>query len=133
MARGYSVSKSASYQIQRERDNLGRFKKVVESTPYKILKEESSRILREMQLQVPYDSGDLYRSLRCEVTGQLTKPRLEASASSVHKGYDYAGIQHDTEWFNHPSGGKWHYVEDPFNSGVARIERRFEEEIKLDK
>lgn len=132
MARGYSINRDASYQIKRQIDALGKFLKVVETRPYQILQEESTRILREMQLQVPVDSGDLYRSLTCEVRGGKLTPKLTASASSIHNGYDYAGIQHDTSWYNHPNGGKWHYVSDPFNAGVERIECRFEEEIKLD-
>lgn len=133
MASGGSVNRDAEFKLKRERNKLSRFIKAVESKPYQILQEEAPRILREMQLQVPVDSGDLYRSLKCYVSGKPLTPTLTASASSIHNGYDYAEIQHENQSFNHPNGGKWHYVSDPFNAGVERIERRYEEEIGFDK
>lgn len=125
---GYSVGKSTLVQLRRERDKLGRFVSVVESAPYRIMVEESARILQEMQLQVPYDSGQLYDSLRCVVEGNKLTPQLIATASAKDNGYDYAGIQHDTPWFNHMVG-KWRYVADPFEAGVERINRRLREEL----
>lgn len=131
MASGSSVNRKAEYQLKRERDKLGRFVKMIQTRPYQILLEEAARMKAEMLQQVPYDSGDLFDSIKCEVSGTKTRPVLTASASSVHNDYDYAAIQHDTSWFHHRVG-KWHYISDPFNDGVERIERRFEEEIKLE-
>lgn len=131
MASGGSVGREAAYQLKRERDRLGRFVQMIKTRPYKILLEEAARMKAEMLQQVPYDSGDLFNSIKCEVSGKKTQPVLTASASSIHNGYDYAEIQHDTPWFEHRVG-KWHYISDPFEHGVERIERRFEEEIKLE-
>ena len=133
MPSGRAVSRQTEYQLKQERNRLGRFLKTVETRPYQILLEESARILAEMRLQVPVESGDLRDSLTCTVEGKALTPTLVATASSVHRGYDYAEVQHDTAWFNHPNGGKWRFVADPFESGVARIKRRFEEEITIDK
>lgn len=128
---GYSVGKSTLVQLQRERDKLGRFVAVIESRPYRIMVEESARILQEMQMQVPYDSGYLHDSLRCYVEGSKLTPKLIATASAKDNGYDYAGIQHDVPWFNHMVG-KWRYVADPFEAGVKRIDSRLRKELRYE-
>lgn len=131
MASGSAVLKETLYQLKRERDKLGKFIKTVQTKPYSILLEEASRMQAEMKLQTPVDSGDLRDSVKCDVIGRGLTPKLEASASSIHNGYNYAEIQHENPNFHHVVG-KWKYIEDPFNAGVERIERRFEEEIKFD-
>lgn len=49
------------------------------------------------------------------------------SAMTLTVGYwgeevPYARIQHETPWFNHPNGGKWKYLEEPFNTNLPRYQ-----------
>lgn len=133
-----AVKRSENFSIKRVRNNLGKFVRVVESKPYQILLEEAARIEAEAKFETPIGDGKRHRagqlrdSVRVEVIGKLN-PSLTASASAISEtGYDYAGIQHDTEWFNHPRGGKYHFIEDPFNRGVERISQRLREEVSYD-
>lgn len=133
-----AVTRQSGYSIKRVRDKLGKFVRAVETKPYQILLEEAARIEAEAKFETPigdgkrHKAGQLRDSVKVEVTGKFN-PRLTASASAFSEtGYDYANIQHDTEWYNHPRGGKYHFIEDPFNRGVERIEQRFIEEVKYD-
>lgn len=136
----YSSGRSVNYQneqvLRRERDALGRFVKTIESKSYEILLEESARLKREAYQQTPKDSGDLRNSIKVEArrgSTSKTKVVLDASASSVHRGYDYAGIQHDNPSFKHAPGTNYKFIEKPFYDALARIERRIEEELTIDR
>ena len=120
--------------LDRVKDNLGRLTRTVNEAPHHILLEEAPRIEAEAKLETPVDTGDLRNSVRAEVTRKArTRSSLTLSASSVHNGYDYAKIQHDNESYNHPRGGKAHYLRDPFVRGVERIESRMKSEVRYDK
>lgn len=127
------VTRDAEYAIQRIRDKLGRFVNVMESKPYQILLEEAARCKQEAKLQTPVLSGKLRDSINVEVTGKKLSPVVKASASAISEdGYDYSEIQHETTWFNHPNGGKDHFISDPFFEMVNRIDSRLKEEVKYD-
>ena len=119
--------------LKQARDKLGRFAKGVDERPLRILLEEAPRIEAEAKLETPVESGDLRRSVTVSVSQSGRKASLTASALSIHRGYDYSNIQHENETFNHPNGGKAHFIRDPFNRGVERIERRLREEVGYDK
>ena len=119
--------------LKQARDKLGRFARGVDARPLRILLEEASRIEAEAKLETPVESGDLRNSVAVSVSQRGRKASLTASASSIHRGYDYSNIQHENETFNHPNGGKAHFIRDPFNRGVERIERRLREEVGYDK
>lgn len=128
-----AVNRDAEYQLRRIRDKLGRFVKTVETKPYQILLEEAARCEQEAKLQTPVLSGKLRDSVRVQVTGKFLTPTVKASASALSdRGYDYANIQHETMWFNHPNGGKDHFISDPFFEMVNRIDQRLSEEVKYD-
>lgn len=126
-----SVNRSTQLKIKQLRDELGRFAKRVEDIPEQVMLEEAARIKEQAILEVPVESGDLRDSISVTVSGSKLRKTLVASASSVHRGYDYAGVQHDDETLNHPHGGKAKYIEDPFNAGVERIITRLEDDLKL--
>lgn len=119
--------------LKQARDKLGRFAKGVDEKSFRILLEEAPRIEAEAKLETPVESGDLRNSVTVSVSQSGRKASLTASASSIHRGYDYSNIQHENETFNHPNGGKAHFIRDPFNRGVERIERRLREEVGYDK
>ena len=119
--------------LKQARDKLGRFAKGVDEKSLRIFLEEAPRIEAEAKLETPVESGDLRNSVTVSVSQIKRKVNLVASASSIHRGYDYSNIQHENETFNHPNGGKAHFIRDPFNRGVERIERRLREEVGYDK
>ena len=119
--------------LKQARDKLGRFARGIDEKPLRILLEEAPRIEAEAKLETPVESGDLRRSVAVSVNQSGRKASLTASASSIHRGYDYSNIQHENDNFNHPNGGKAHFIRDPFERGVSRIERRLREEIRYDK
>lgn len=126
-----SVARETTFKIKQLRDELGRFAKRIEDVSGNVLLEEAARIKEQAILEVPVESGDLRDSISVTVSGSKLRKTLTASASSVHRGYDYAGVQHDDETLNHPNGGKAKYIEDPFNAGVSRIIARLEDDLKL--
>ena len=119
--------------LKQAKDKLGRFAKGVDEQSFRIFLEEAPRIEAEAKLETPVESGDLRNSVTVSVSQIKRKVNLVASASSIHRGYDYSNIQHENETFNHPNGGKAHFIRDPFNRGVERIERRLREEVGYDK
>ena len=119
--------------LKQARDKLGRFARGVDEKPLRILLEEAPRIEAEAKLETPVESGDLRNSVTVSVSQSGRKASLTASALSIHRGYDYSNIQHENETFNHPNGGKAHFIRDPFNRGVERIKRRIEQEVRYDK
>ena len=119
--------------LKQARDKLGRFAKGVDEQSFRIFLEEAPRIEAEAKLETPVESGDLRNSVTVSVSQIKRKVNLVASASSIHRGYDYSNIQHENETFNHHNGGKAHFIRDPFNRGVERIKHRLREEVGYDK
>lgn len=118
--------------IQDAKDQLTRFLKTLDTVPVKILEEEAAKIQKEAKEQTPYKTGKLEKSVRVKVSKNSRKPGLLAQASAKSpRGYNYAGIQHENTRFKHPVKGKAHYLRDPFEEGIKRIEKRLEKEVKL--
>ena len=112
---------------------LTRFLKTLEEVPTQILLEEAPRIEQTAKLRTPIRTGKLKESVRVSVSRDKRRPCLYAQASALNHGYDYAYIQHENDWYNHPNGGQAHFVESAFTEGVERIERRLREEVRYDK
>ena len=112
---------------------LTRFLKTLEEVPTQILLEEAPRIEQTAKLRTPIRTGKLKESVSVSVSRDKRRPGLYAQASARNHGYDYAYIQHENDWYNHPNGGQAHFVESAFTEGVERIERRLREEVKYDK
>lgn len=122
-----SYNKSLRLKLKQERDSKGRFIKAIDSEMYKIMLEEMRTAYDEAIEETPKDTGDLRRGVKFNIGGGgKTTPIIVATASSVHNGYDYAEIQHERTWYHHKIG-KDHYISDPFERMVARIEERFDE------
>ena len=131
MASGRAVHESELFKLKQARDELGRFVKRVDQRSYQVVLEEAARIRAEARMQVPVASGVLRDSIQVPVKHTPSRVHMSAIASAVDNGYDYAGKQHDDTSLNHPNGGKAHFLSDPFNEGVERIEQRLEDELSF--
>lgn len=123
--------------VKQVRDSLGKFKKMLESEPYKIMVEEAIRAQEEVRMEVPVLTGRLQAGSAIYIDPSSSKlnPRIvgEAEAIDPDTGYDYSSYQHDNPYLNHPRGGKPFFIRDPFNRMVDRIDRRFESELGYDR
>lgn len=77
---------------------------------------QGQRILTMSQPEVPVLTGRLRGS------GTVTPP-FGGARPQVIIGYGgaarlYARKQHENEWYQHPRGGKSHFLRDPFNNHV---------------
>lgn len=130
MSKGISATKTNS--VQDAIKNLTRFVKKLETVPTAELMKSAETMKAEMVAQAPYSTGKLERSIRVRVSKSKTRPGIRASASARSpEGYNYAGIQHENESFQHPVKGKAHYISDPFNSEVEKLKVRLREELKV--
>lgn len=113
--------------------HLTKFLRTVETVPTQILLEEAPRIEETAKIRTPEKSGKLKESVKVRVSRDKRRPVLYAQASARNRGYDYALIQHENLSYNHPNGGQAKFLESAFVEGVARIERRIEQEVRYDK
>lgn len=130
--RGYAVSRKTNDTIKEAINDLAKAIKAFESVPTQILAEEAPRIREEAQLKTPFRSGKLQSNIKVQVSRSKYTPGIYANVSAIHRGYDYAGIQHDDETLNHPKGGQANFLAEPFQEGVERIIARLEDELDFD-
>lgn len=124
-------SATALKSVKNAKKRLTTFLKTVQTVPIEILQEEAPVIQAEAKLQAPYETGKLENNIKCTVSKSTTRPGLNIRASARSKsGYNYAGIQHENTQYHHPVKGKAHYLVDPFNEGVARIEAKMRRRVK---
>ena len=130
MSRGSSATRTQSVQDAKAR--LRSFLKQLDRVPTDILQEEASRLYGEIIAETPYLTGKLERSVKVFVAKDKRRPGINASASARSaNGYNYAGIQHEEESFNHPVKGKAHFISEPFEQATARIIRKMNRRLKL--
>lgn len=131
--RGKQVSRVTVSGLKEASANLSRFLKTLESVPTQILLEEAPKIEETAKNRTPVATTKLQNSVRVTVSRDKRRPGLYAQASAHNRGYDYAYIQHENDAYDHPNGGKAHFVESAFTEGVERIIRRLSEEVSYDK
>lgn len=126
-------SATSTQSVQDAKKQLQRFLRKLETVPTRILQEEAQTLKAEIIAEVPYETGKLESSVRVSVSKDKKRPGLNASASARSPGgYNYAGIQHERENFQHPIKGKAHFISDPFKRATQRIEKRMREELRMD-
>lgn len=132
MSRGGSATSQQS--VQDAKKKLQRFLRKLDTIPTQILTEEAETLYSEIIAAVPYKAGKLERSVRVTVARDKRRPGLNASASALSSsGYNYAGIQHENEDFEHSKeGAKAHYISDPFERATERIEDKMRERLQLE-
>ena len=130
MSRGASTTSQQSVQDAKKR--LQKFIKSLDTVPTQILSEEAPILRSEIIAEVPYETGKLESSVRVSVARDKRRPGLNASASALSKsGYNYAGIQHENDEFRHTkSGAKAHFISDPLNRCIDRIQEKMRSRLK---
>lgn len=124
-------SATRTHSVQAAKKALQKYLRSLDSIPTKVLEEEVPRLYSEIIADTPYDSGKLEHSVRVSVAQDKTRPGLNASASARNsRDYNYAGIQHENEDYHHPIKGKAHFISDPFNRCVARIQRKMRQRLR---
>lgn len=116
--------------IQDAKKRLTKFLKTLETVPTDELERTAERIYSEAIAQTPYSTGKLESSVYVSVSRSKTKPGLVAGASAREHGYDYAGIQHENENYDHPIKGKAHYIRDPFKKEVGLMHQRIRRRLR---
>lgn len=132
MSRGASATSQQSVQAAKKK--LQKFLRKLDTIPTQILTEERDTLYAEIIAEVPYKTGALERSVKVRVARDKKRPGLNASASARSaKGFNYAGIQHENESFNHPKeGAKAHFISDPFERATERIKEKMRDQLTID-
>lgn len=130
MSRGASATSQKSVQDAKKR--MQKFLKSLDTIPTEILKEEAPILRSEIIAEIPYKTGALEASVKVRVTEDKRRPGINASASARSKqGYNYAGIQHENEEFEHSKpGAKAHFISDPMDRCVERIRQKMQQRLK---
>lgn len=130
MSRGASATSQQSVQDAKKR--LQKFIKTLDAVPTQILNEEAPVLRSDIIAEVPYKTGKLESSVRVSVARDKRRPGLNASASALSKsGYNYAGIQHENDEFRHTKpGAKAHFISDPLNRCIDRIQEKMRSRLK---
>ena len=130
MSRGAPATSQKSVQDAKKR--LQKFIKSLDTVPTQILNEEAPILRSEIIAEVPYKTGKLESSVRVSVARDKRRPGLNANASALSKsGYNYAGIQHENDEFRHTKpGAKAHFISDPLNRCIDRIQEKMRSRLK---
>lgn len=130
MSRGGSATSMQSVQDAKKR--MQKFLKSLDTIPTEILQEEVPVLTSEILAEIPYETGKLESSVRVSVARDKRRPGINASASAISdKGYNYAGIQHENEDFQHTKpGAKAHFISDPLNKCVDRVTDKMRKRLK---
>ena len=148
-----SSSATALKAVQKSRKDLEKALKYYDSELFgDIVEEESKKAYAEMIAIVPHSgmksarSGDsdreeyqgvggkLQRSIYCRPTRAKGKFGIVAGASAwdPYRNFNYAGIQHENDEFRHTKpGAKAHFISDPLNRCIDRIQEKMRIRIKL--
>lgn len=130
MSKGTSATKTES--VQSAIKNLEKFLKKLDTVPIEELNKSAQIIKAEAIAEAPFETGKLERSIYVKVSKDKRRPGLRAGASARSKtGYNYAGIQHENEEFNHPIKGKDHFISDPFYKEVSNLKTRLRTRLKV--
>lgn len=130
MSRGGPATSRQSVQDAKKR--MQKFLKSLDTIPTEILQEEVPVLTGEILAEIPYKTGKLESSVKVSVARDKRRPGINASASAISdKGYNYAGIQHENEDFQHSKpGAKAHFISDPLNKCVDRVTDKMRKRLK---
>ena len=131
MSSARATSATNQKSVQDAKKKLEKFLKTVETVPVEELQRTADAIKAEAIAQTPYKTGKLESSVYVKVSKSKSSQGINAGASAIsERGYNYAGIQHENEDYEHPIKGKAHYISDPFNHQVALMIRRIRRRLK---
>lgn len=126
------ASATSQQSVKDAKANLRKFLKTLDTVPQEELQRSAERIYSEAVAKAPYETGRLERSIYVRVSKDKRRGDIVAGASArSSRGYNYAGIQHENESFNHPVKGEAHFISEPFNEEVARLKQRLLSRLKV--
>lgn len=123
-------SVTATKSLKDAKKRLTDFLRTLDTLPTTELARSADRIYTDAVAQTPYKTGKLENAVYVRVSKSRSKPGIVAGASAKSHGYDYAGIQHENTDFKHPIKGKAHYISDPFNQEIERLQRRIRRKLR---
>lgn len=123
-------SATATKSLKDAKKRLTKFLRTLDTLPMTELAKSADRIYTDAVAQTPYKTGKLESAVYVQVSKSRSKPGIVAGASAKSHGYDYAGIQHENTDFKHPIKGKAHYISDPFNQEIERLQRRIRRKLR---
>ena len=125
-------SATSQKSVKDAKDNLRKFLKTLDRVPQEELQKSAETIYREAISRTPYETGKLERSVYVRVSKDKRRGGIVAGASARSpQGYNYAGIQHENESFNHPVKGEAHFISGPVNEETERLKRRLRKRLKV--
>ena len=111
---------------------LNRFIRRVGTAQDEELDHLVATVYPEMVAKAPYREGTLESGIYCRRSNSRRNRGVVAGAVAMHKGYNYAPIQHENEDFKHPIKGEAHFISEPLQKGVdtfiQRVQRRLDNE-----
>lgn len=132
MSKGRSVTSTES--VQSAIKSLRNYLKTLDTVPAEELQKSAETIYREAIARVPYKTGKLERSVYVRVSSDKRRGGIVAGASArSSSGYNYAGIQHENENFEHPIKGEAHFISAPFNEEIQRLKARLQRRLAYKK
>lgn len=124
-------SATSQQSVKDAKARLRRMLRDIDSVPQEELQRSARVIHSEAVARAPYKTGQLERSIYVRVSKDKKRAGLLAGASAKSpRGYDYAGIQHENESFNHPVKGEAHFISGPFNEEIPRLIARIRRRLK---
>lgn len=91
-------------------NNLSKYLRKAETVTNENLEELAFKVKRRAIQLAPYKTGRLEAGVYVIVSRSATKPGIRAGAVAMHKGFNYAPIQHENESFEHPVKGEAKFV-----------------------
>lgn len=115
--------------IAQAKKDLNRFIKTTDSIQEQELNQLVSEALPEMLQKTPYREGTLESGVYCRRSGSKQNKGVVAGAVAMHKGYNYAVIQHENTAYKHPVKGQAHFISEPLQKAVENFIRRVRERV----
>ena len=105
----------------------------MDTVPQEELQHSAQVIYNEAVALTPYKTGKLEGSVYARVSNDKRRGGIVAGASArSSRGYNYAGIQHENENFNHPKKGQAHYISEPFEKETERLKERLRSKVRYE-
>ena len=125
-------SATSQQSVKDAKKNLRDFLKTLDRAPQEELQKSAQRIYEQAIARTPYKTGKLEHSVYVRVSKDKRRGGIVAGASARSpKGYNYAGIQHENESFDHPVKGEAHFISGPFHEETERLKVRLRDRLKV--
>ena len=116
--------------VKREKQRLNQFIRESKTIQEQELDNLVASALPEMLAKTPYKSGKLESGVYCRRSNSARNRGVVAGAVAMHKRYNYAMIQHENEYYNHPIKGEAHFISEPLRKAVDAFIIRVRERMR---